>query len=117
VESVDEVIRGWRKLHNEELHNLYPSPSLIRMIKSRRMRWAGQVARMGEKSNEYGILVGKPKGKRSLGRPRSRRKNNIKMDLRETGWGGRDWIDRAQDRDQWSALVNIFGFHKMLGES
>jgi hypothetical protein len=68
----DEVTRGWRKLHNEELHNLYSSPSIIRMIKPRRMRWAGLVARMREKRNTYRILVGKPKGKRPLGRPRRR---------------------------------------------
>jgi hypothetical protein len=68
----DEVIGGWRKLHNEELHNLYCSPSLIRIIKSRRMRWAGHVARMGEKRNAYRILVGKPEGRRPLGRPRRR---------------------------------------------
>jgi hypothetical protein len=102
----DEVIGGWRKLHNEELHNLYCSPSIIRIIKSRRMRWAGHVARMVEKRNAYGILVGKPEGKRPLGRPRRRWENNIKMDLREIGLGVMDWIDLAQDRDQWRALVN-----------
>jgi hypothetical protein len=101
----DEVIGGWRKLHTEELHNLYCSPSLIRMIKSRGMRWAGHVARMGEKSS-YRILVGKPEGKRQLGRLRRRWEDNIKMDLREIGCGGMDWIDLAQDRDQWRALVN-----------
>jgi hypothetical protein len=68
----DEVTRGWRKLQNEELHNLYPSPSIIRMIKSRRMRWVGRVARMWEKRNAYRILVGNPEGKRPLGRPRRR---------------------------------------------
>jgi hypothetical protein len=68
----DEVIEDWRKLHNEELHNLYSSPSIIRMIKSKRMRWAGHVVRMGEKLNAYGILVGKPEGKKLLGRPRRR---------------------------------------------
>jgi hypothetical protein len=102
----DEVIGGGRKLHNEELHNLYSSPSIIRKIKSRRMRWAGHVARMGEKRNAYRILVGKPEGKRPLRRPRRRWEDNIKMDLREIGWGGMDWIDLAQDRDQWKALVN-----------
>jgi hypothetical protein len=76
------------------------------MIKSRRMRWAGHVARIGEKKNEYRILVGKLEGKRPLGRPRRRWVNNIKMDLRGTGWDGMDWIDLAQDRDQWRALVN-----------
>jgi hypothetical protein len=81
----DEVTRGWRKLHNEELHNLYSSPSIIRVIKSRRMRWAGHVARMGERRNAYRILVVKPEGKRPLGRPRRRWVDNIKMDLREIG--------------------------------
>jgi hypothetical protein len=76
------------------------------MIKSRRIRWAGYVAKMGEKRNAYRILVGKPEGKKPLGRPRRRWENNIKMDLREIGWGGMDWIDLAQDRDQWRALVN-----------
>jgi hypothetical protein len=102
----DEVVGGWRKLHNEELHNLCCSPSIIRIIKSRRMRWAGQVARMVEKRNAYRILVGKPEGKIPLGRPRRRWGDNIKMDLREIGWGGMDWIHMAQDRDQWRALVN-----------
>jgi hypothetical protein len=97
---------GWRKLHNEELHNLYSSPSIIRMIKSRRMRWAWHVARMGEKRNAYRILVGNPEGKRPLGRPRLRWVDNIKMDLREIGWDGGGWIDLAQDRDQWRDLVN-----------
>jgi hypothetical protein len=102
----DEVIGGWRKLHNEELHNLYCSPSIIRMIKSRRIRWAGHVTRMGKK-NAYRIFLGKPEGKRTLGIPRRRWEDNIKMDLREIGWGGMGWIDLAQDKDQWRALVNM----------
>jgi hypothetical protein len=102
----DEVTGGWRKLHNEELHNLYSSPSIIRMIKSRKMRWAGPVAQLGEKRNAYRILRGKPEGNRPLGRPRRRWVDNIKMDLREIGWHGMDWIDLAYDRDQWMALVN-----------
>jgi hypothetical protein len=97
---------GWRKLHNEELHNVYSSPSIIRMIKSRRMRWAGHVARAKETRNSYRILVGNPEGQRPLGRPRRRWVDNIKMDLREIGWDGMDWIDLAQDRDKWRALVN-----------
>jgi hypothetical protein len=96
------VTGGWRKLHNEELHDLYSSPSIIRIIKSRRMRWAGHVARMGEKRNAYRLLV----GKRPLGRPRRRWVGTIKMDLLEIGWGGVDWIGLAQDRDMWKALVN-----------
>jgi hypothetical protein len=102
----DEVTGGWRKLHNEELHNLCSSTSIIRMIKSRRMRWAGHVARMGEKRTAYRRLVGNPEGKRPLGRPRRRWVDNIKIDLREIGWVGGDWIDLAHDRDQWRALVN-----------
>jgi hypothetical protein len=93
----DEVTEGggWRRLHNEELHNLYSSPSIIRMIKSTRMRCAGTVARMGEKRNAYRILVGKPEGKGPLGRPRRRCVDNIKIDLREIGWDDMNWIDLA----------------------
>jgi hypothetical protein len=80
----DRVTGGWRKLHNEELHNLYSSPSIIIIKKSRRMRWAGHVARMGEKRNVCRLLVGKPEGKRPLGRPRRRWMDNIKVDLSET---------------------------------
>jgi hypothetical protein len=87
----DEVTGEWRKLHNEELHILYSSPNIIRMMKSRRMRWGGHVARMGETGNAYRILVERPEGKRPLGRPRRRWVDNIKMDLREIGWDGRDW--------------------------
>jgi hypothetical protein len=103
----DEVTGGWRKLHNEELHNLNFLLSIIRMTKSRRMRWAGHVAWIGAKQNAHRILVGKPKGNRPLGRPRHRWVDNIKMDLRDIGLGGMDWIDVAQDRDHWRALVNI----------
>jgi hypothetical protein len=102
----DEVTREWRKLHNKELHDLYSSPSIIRVIKSKRMRWAGHVARMGEKRNAYRLLVGKPEGKRPLGRPRLRWVDNIRMDLVEVGWGDVDWIDLAQDKNRWRALVN-----------
>jgi hypothetical protein len=88
----EEMTGDWRKLRNEELHNLYCSPNIIRMIKSRRMRWAGHVARMVEKRNAYRILVGKPEGKRLLGRPRRRWLDNIKIYLREIGWDGMDWL-------------------------
>jgi hypothetical protein len=90
----------------EELHNLYSSPSIIRIIKSRRMRWAGHVAQMGEKSNVNRLLVGKPEGKRPLGRPRRRWIDNIKMDLLEIGVNVVEWIGLAQDRYKWRALVN-----------
>jgi hypothetical protein len=83
----DEVTGEWRKLHNEELRDLYSSPSIIRIIKLRRMRWAGNVARMEEKRNACRLLVGKPEGKRPLGRPRCRWVDNIRMDLGEVGWG------------------------------
>jgi hypothetical protein len=86
----DHVTGYWRKLHNDELHNLYSSPNIIRMIKSRRIRWTGHVARMGETRNAYRILVGKPEGKRPVGRPRRRWVDDIKMDLREIGWCGLD---------------------------
>jgi hypothetical protein len=102
----DEVTGGWRKLHNEELHGLYSSPSIVRVIKARRMRWAGQMACMGEVRGAYNILVGRPDGRRPLGRPRRRWEDNIKMDLREIGFGDVDWIQWAQDRDRWCALVN-----------
>jgi hypothetical protein len=85
---------------------LYSSPNIIRIIKSRRMKWAGHVARLGETRNAYRILVGKPEGKRPLGRPRRRWVDNIKMNLREIGWDGRDWIELAQDMEQWRTLVN-----------
>jgi hypothetical protein len=101
----DEVMGEWIKLHNEELHDLYSSASIIRIIKSRRMRWAGHVARMGEKRYAYRLLVGKPEGKRPLGRQRCRWVD-IRMDLGEVGWGDVDWIGLAQDRNRWRALVN-----------
>jgi len=101
----DEVTGEWRKLHNAELNDLYCSPNIVRVIKSRRMRWAGHVARMGESRGLYRVLVGKPEGKRSLGRPRLRWEDNIKMDLQEVECGGMDWIEVAQVRDRWRALV------------
>jgi hypothetical protein len=93
-------------MHNEELHILYSSSNIIRQIKSRRMRWTGHVAHMGEERNVYRFLMGKPEGKRSLGRPRLRWEDGIRMDLRENGWGSVDWIQLAQDMDRWRALVN-----------
>jgi hypothetical protein len=101
----DEATEEWRRLHNEELNDLYSSPNIIRVIKSRRMRWAGHVARVGEKRGAYRILVGRPEGRRPLGRPRHRWEDNIKMYIQKVGWG-MDWIDLAQDRDRWRALVN-----------
>jgi hypothetical protein len=102
----DEVTGGWRKLHNEELHGLYSSPSIVRVITARWMRWAGHVARMRKVRGAYNILVGRPDGRRPLGRPRRRWEDNIKVDLREIGFGDMDWIHWAQDRDRWRALVN-----------
>jgi hypothetical protein len=102
----DEVTGEWIRLHNEERNDLYSSPNIVRVIKSRRMRWAGHVARMGEGRGAYRILVGRPEGRRSLGRPGRRWEDNIKMDLQEVGWGSVDWIDMAKDRDRWRALVN-----------
>jgi hypothetical protein len=100
------VTGGWRKLHDEELHNLYCSPSIIKIIKSRRMRWTRHVARMGDKRNVYRLLVGMPEGKRPLRRPRRRWIDNIKMDLLEIGLNVVDWIGLAQDRHKWRALAN-----------
>jgi hypothetical protein len=91
---------SWRKLHNDELHILYSSPNIVRAIKSRRMRLAGHVARMGEGRGVYRVLVGKPEGKRPLGTPRRRLEDNIKMDLKETRVNGANWIQVAQDRVQ-----------------
>jgi hypothetical protein len=102
----DEVIGGRRKLHNEKFRNLYSSPSIIRIIKSRRMQWTEDVACIGEKKNTYRIFMGKPEGKRPVGRSRWRWENNTKKYLRETGWGGTDWIGLAKDRDQRRTLVN-----------
>jgi hypothetical protein len=97
---------SWRKLHNVELHNLYSSPNVIRVIKSRRMRWMGHVTRMREERGVYRVLVGRPEGKSPLGRSRRRWEYNIKLYLREIGIDGANWIRLAQDRVQWRAFVN-----------
>jgi hypothetical protein len=96
---------SWRKLHNDELHSLYSSPNIVRVIKTRRMRWAGHVARMGEGRGVYRVLVGRPEGKKPLGRPRRRWEDNIKLDLREIVIDGANWIRLAQDRVQWRSFV------------
>jgi hypothetical protein len=101
----DEVTGKSRQLHNEELSDLYFLPNIVRVVKSRRMRWAGHVARMGEGRGVLRVLVGKPEGKRPLGRPRRRWEDNIKMDLQEVGGSCGDWMELAQDRDRWRALV------------
>jgi len=102
----DEVTGEWRRLHNEELNDLYSSPSIVREIKSRGMRWAGHVARMGGERGMYRVLVKKPEGKRPLGRPRHRWVDNIRMELQEVGCGYMDWNGLAQDRDRWRTLVS-----------
>jgi hypothetical protein len=109
----DEVIGEWRKLHTEELNDLYCSPNIVRVIKSRRMRWAGHAACARERRGVYRVLVWKPEGKRPLGRHRRSWEDNIRIDLKELGCGGLDWIELAQDRDRWRALVtavmNLWG--------
>jgi len=102
----DEVRGELRRLNNEELNDLYSSPNIVRVIKSRRMRWAGHVARMGEEREVFRVLVGKPEVKRPLERPRRRWVNNIKLDLQEVGSGYMDWIGLAQDRDRWRTVVS-----------
>jgi hypothetical protein len=102
----DEVKRERSKVHNEELNDMYSSPSIVSGDKSRRMRWARHVARMREGRDVYRVLMGKPEGKRQLGRPMCRWQDNIKMDLQEVGCGGMDWIELVQDRDRWRVLVN-----------
>jgi hypothetical protein len=103
---MDEVKGDWRRLHKEEINILYSSPNIVRVIKSRRMRWTGHVARMGEETAVYRVLVGKREGKRPLGRPRRRWEDNIRMDLQEVECGYVDWIGLAQGRDRWRTLVS-----------
>jgi hypothetical protein len=123
----NEVTGEWRKLHNEELHNLYSSPDIIRRVKSRRMRWAGHVARMGEERKVYKVLVGNPEGKRPLGRPRRRWEDGITMDLREIGWGcGLDSTGSGQgpvagciecgDEPSGSCATELYTFPLLSGE-
>ena len=100
------VTGEWRRFHNEELNDLYTTHNIVRVIKSRRMRWAGHVARMGEERGTYRFLVGKPDGRTPLGRPRRRCADNIRMDLQEVGCVFMDWIGLAQDRDGWRMLVS-----------
>ena len=101
----DEVKGEWRKLRNEELRDLYPLLKIVRVVISRRMRWAGHVAHIGEERGVHRVLMGKPEGKRPLGRRRRRWEYNISMDLREVERGG-EWMELAKDRDRWRALVN-----------
>jgi hypothetical protein len=98
--------REWRKLHIEELNDLYSVPSIVRVIKSRRIRWAGQVGRMEKEQGVHRVLVGKPEEKRPMGRPRRSWKDNIKMDLQEVGGGCGDWMELAQDSDRWREIVS-----------
>ena len=102
----DDVTGEWRKLHNEKLNDLYCSPNMVQVIKSRRMRGVGHVACMEEGRGVHKVLVGKPEGKRPYGRPRHRWEDNIKTDLEEVGRGCGDWMEFAQDRDRWRAIVS-----------
>jgi hypothetical protein len=97
---------SWRKLHNDELHSLYSSPNIVRVIKSRKLKWAGHVNRMGEGRGVYRVLIGRYEWKRPLGRPRRRWEDNIKLGLREKVFDGANWIRLVQDRVQWRAFVN-----------
>jgi hypothetical protein len=102
----DEVTGEWRKLHNEELNDLYSLNNIVRVVKSRRMRWTGHVARVGEERGGHRVLVGKPEGKRPLGRPRRRWEATIQREGEEVGGGRGDWMELAQDRDRWRAVVS-----------
>jgi hypothetical protein len=102
----NKVRRECRKLHNEEIHNLYSSQNIIRQIKSRRMMWVGHVARTGKERKAFRFMVGKPEGKRPLEKPRSKWEDGVEMDFKKTGWEGVEGIHLAQDRDRWRAVVN-----------
>jgi hypothetical protein len=102
----DEVKAEWRRLHYEELYDVEFSPNIIRVIKSRRVRWAEHVARVEDRGVAYRDLVGRPEGRRPCGKPRRRWKDNIKKNIQEAGSGGMGWIDVAQDRDRWGTLAN-----------
>ena len=110
----EEVTGEWRRLHNEELNHFSSSPNIVRVIKLRRLRWAGHVARMGEDRRVYRFLVGKPEGKNPMGRPRRRWLDNIRTDLEEVGCGYMDWIGLAQDRDRWRTLVSAVMSFRVL---
>ena len=103
---IDEETSEWRKLHNGELNDTYFLPNIFRVIESRRIRWVGHVTLTGNRRGVYRFLVRNPEGKISLGRPRCKWEDNIKMDLQEVGCGNTDWIELAQDQDKWLALVN-----------
>jgi hypothetical protein len=102
----DKITEEWRRLYKEEIYDLYSSPNNIRVTKSRRMRWAGHVARIDARRGGYMVLVGRPDGKRLLERHRRRWEDNINMNIQQVGWRGMDWIDLAEDRDRWRAVLN-----------
>ena len=103
----DEVTGEWRRLHNEQYYDLYSSPNIIRVIKLRKIRWAGHVVCMGERRGVYRVLVGRPEGKKPCGRSKHRFEDNIRRDLQEMEWGGLDWINLAPDSVRWRVLANV----------